>query len=542
MGVANHEGEAMGPSLRRIATLAALLSLCVTWMSAGSGPRAGAKAVFPGCEPAGAARLTVGRVACHEIPSRTLGGTTAFSYFIPPDCAPALHRRCPVLYLLHGFGGDLTSEMGTGPHPSSTVAALTKGPSVDPNTVMDPWSYANPSGWVPRRPIDFILVAPDGRTVPGGNGPEPWLDGFWGDWNPRYAKGGDMERYATPPPRFESHLLRELIPFVERRFPAGRGRDWRALLGTSLGGYGSYKIGLRHPDAFSSIGSISGAHNFLLGPGPDPVRGPDSGVDAPPAGYLQVPGIASDVMPLTSLPGPLKQFAVAFFALGDPVADQAYFRGNMPRDLALNGAAFAGSEPSLVIRGFSNDAIPRRAEDFSDLPTYLGEEAFEMLVLDMNIQMNEAFDVEGVPYQYELHPGIHSGPYWDPFVRGQLEAQYARVRHWDGGGDPPPQPDAFAYRSIDRRFTVWGWRVSVQREPTEFLTLTDVSCRAVTLHGTGTVTVTVPRRCATGVNGDRVFTADLGASGAIDDGADTSATTVHGRTVTVQLTPLGQRS
>src|SRR5207245_11665460 len=172
-----------------------------------------------------------------------------------------------------------------------------------------------------------------------------------------------------------------------------------------------------------------------------------------------------------------KQFAVTLYALGDPVGDQAYYRGSMPRDLALNGRASARGQTSLLIRGFSNDAIPRRTEDFSNPSSYFGAQAFELLVLDMNVQMDQAFADEGVPHYYALHPGIHSDVYWDPFLREQLEAQYAVVRHWGCTGRPAALRAVFTYRSIDNDFGIWGWTFDVVRAPIEFLTLTDVSCR-----------------------------------------------------------------
>src|SRR5205823_685858 len=93
----------------------------------------------------------VGRVVreqSQELTSPALGGTTAFSYFVPPACAPASGRRCPVLYLLHGFGGDYTSMLGTAAHPSAWVASVGSGPPVDPHRVADPWNYSDPAHWV----------------------------------------------------------------------------------------------------------------------------------------------------------------------------------------------------------------------------------------------------------------------------------------------------------------------------------------------------------------------------------------------------------
>lgn len=181
----------------------------------------------------------------------------------------------PVLYLLHGFGGDYRSMLGTADQPSSWVHALNQRPPSDPRASSTPWTLIDPATWVPAPPIDMILVAPHGRTVPDGYGPRPDIDSYWTDWNPRYAVGGDDPKYATPAPRFSRFLVDELIPYVEQHFPAGSGRDWRALAGTSLGGFGAYKNGLQHPDVFTSMGSVSGH---------DPVTvdlGPSAPVDEP---------------------------------------------------------------------------------------------------------------------------------------------------------------------------------------------------------------------------------------------------------------------
>ena len=83
----------------------------------------------------------------------------------------------------------------------------------------------------------------------------------------------------------------------------------------------------------------------------------------------------------------------------------------------------------------------------------------------------------GVGDHYELHPGIHSDPYWNPWLRGQLESQYASLRHPGGGGSPPPAPDRFAYRTVEQSFSVWGWRFEVTRPTVEFLEVRDVTCR-----------------------------------------------------------------
>jgi S-formylglutathione hydrolase FrmB len=523
--------------MRRVAAALGTLALAAGLLGvpAAVGGRHASAAVspFPDCAPATATpTLVVGSVSCLLVHGASLGGDDPVSYYVPPACDPVLGRRCPVLYLLHGFGGDYHGMLGTAAKPSGWVKALAAGPPVDPRAVPDPWNYP-PETWVPKPALDLILIAPHGRTLPGGFGPVAGLDSFWTDWNPRYATGGDSPKYATPPPRFSTFLTDELLPYVEAHFPTASGREWRAIAGTSLGGYGSYKNGLQHPDLWTSMGSVSGAHNFLFAPGVDP--GPTSspvGLQPPVAtGYVQVPGTAASV-PMAALPSQAQGFGVALLALGDPAADHAFYRGNMPRDLAMNGQAYDAGQQSLYIKGFSNDTVPRRTQDASDV----GGIAFEDIVLPMNVDMELAFSNEGVKNDYDLHPGIHSDPYRWPWLREQLEAQYARVAHADGTGTPTPAATRFSYRTISTDFSVWGWHVRVARSPVEFLNLRDVTCRGITLQGTGVVTLTVPDACPVPAAGSRTLSVDLGPSMPADEPAGLGATPAYGRTVTLDLT------
>lgn len=527
--------EVGGVVVRRAWALLAVAVLAAVALPIVS-PASQARAVtdpFAHCQAPDAPR-SIGVVACRREPAPELGGTTAFEYFVPPGCAM---RRCPTLYLLHGFGGDLTSMLGTPRDPSAWVAALAHQPAVSPYATSQPWKYADQRAWKPASPIDMVLIAPDGRTVPGGYGPGPLLDGFWADWNPRYAKGGRDARYATPPPRFASYVADELVPFVEHHMRVASGRGSRALDGESLGGYGAYAIGLQHPDEWSAIGADSGIMNILLAPGLDTSSpGAVPGV-LPPAQLPAVllPAPLGAPVPLGALPGPAANIGVVLYAFGDPVADQAYYLARQPVDLALNADAHRGATQSLVIRGFSNDTIPRMASDFS-LPGYFTAQAFEDLVLPTNVELNQAFARAGVRQHYELHPGIHEDVYWNPWLRVQVAAQYAALRHWDGTGHPPPRPTTFSYVSGAKRFEVWGWRFSVRRPVDELLRLTNVSCAGLTLRGTGEVTLTVPKRCHSTFRGSRVVTADLGPSLPAGDTADVDATPGYGRTVHINLT------
>lgn len=70
--------------------------------------------------------------------------------------------------------------------------------------------------------------------------------------------GGNQYINSTATGRYEDYLLREVIPFVEGRYPAGR----RGLWGKSSGGYGSMVLGMRHPGVFSALADHSGDAGF----------------------------------------------------------------------------------------------------------------------------------------------------------------------------------------------------------------------------------------------------------------------------------------
>jgi S-formylglutathione hydrolase FrmB len=516
-----------------------------------------APAVFADCTPPPSTtapfRLVTGAVACQELTdSEDLLGpgiAVPFEYYVPPACTAS--SPCPVLYLLHGFGGSYSEMLGTpGTDPASLawVAAETKEPP--PGFEADPWNYADPSSWISPpglEHLDMILVAPLGQTLPGGWGPKAQMDSYWVNWNPRYALGGDQQRYPTPPPRFASFVTGELPAFVDSYLPAGQGRDEQAIAGVSLGGYGAYDLGLQHPDLYSVMMAVSGAMNFLFAPAPQPgtVTLP-VGVQPPfPVSYERLPAATGAITGL-GLPPELGTFTTALTALGDPVADQAYFRGNMPTDLAMNGRAFAGDgQQVLGIDDFWNDMVPEQGAQQllgtgnpSGLGNDVSSEPFENIVFPMNLDMEAAFAQQGVANTFAIHPGNHSDTYRNAWFRSLEQFAYDRLVHPDGGGNLPPAPAVFDYRTISTDFSVWGWHFVVQRQPVEFLTLRSVSCDGLTLQGTGTVTVRVPPSCGTGYRGAPRFEVDLGPGQATDEPLDASATPLYGRTVRVELSSL----
>ncbi len=58
--------------------------------------------------------------------------------------------------------------------------------------------------------------------------------------------------------QFETFISSELVQYVDSHYRTHRSPSYRAITGLSMGGHGALWVGLRHPEVFGSIGSMSG--------------------------------------------------------------------------------------------------------------------------------------------------------------------------------------------------------------------------------------------------------------------------------------------
>lgn len=76
---------------------------------------------------------------------------------------------------------------------------------------------------------------------------------------PEGANGWYADSVSVPNDKYESYIVKELIPEIDKKFRTIADRDHRAIAGLSMGGYGAIKFGLKYPEMFSLVGSFSGA-------------------------------------------------------------------------------------------------------------------------------------------------------------------------------------------------------------------------------------------------------------------------------------------
>jgi enterochelin esterase-like enzyme len=159
-----------------------------------------------------------GEVAVVEYDSKTVGTRRKMLVYTPPGYSA--DRKYPVLYLLHGIGGDET-EWQRLCRPEHILDNLLADGKLQP----------------------MMVVMPNGRAQA----------------NDRAE--GNVFAAAPAFAKFEDDLLQDVIPAIEARYSVRTDRESRALAGLSMGGGQSLNFGLAHLDVFAWIGGFSSAPN-----------------------------------------------------------------------------------------------------------------------------------------------------------------------------------------------------------------------------------------------------------------------------------------
>jgi enterochelin esterase-like enzyme len=205
------------------------------------------------------AGIPAGRVERIEFPSSVTGGKRPAMVYVPPGYSTA--RKYPVLYLLHGIGGNEMHWTQFGAADSILDNLIAANKAVPMIVVM-------PNGRASNEPSTLFAGRGgrrgDGRgAAPVGNGAAPGPaaaqpgDGGRGGRPGGAAMGVEFQAYAA----FERELLADLIPYIESHYSAQAGREHRALAGLSMGGGQSLNFGLGNLDSFAWVGGFSSAPN-----------------------------------------------------------------------------------------------------------------------------------------------------------------------------------------------------------------------------------------------------------------------------------------
>jgi S-formylglutathione hydrolase FrmB len=143
-----------------------------------------------------------------KVKSSMLGKDVEYSIYLPADYDKS-NRRYPVLYLLHGYSDDETgwSQFGE---------AQIIGDRLMQNGEAAPMIIVMPDGGV-----SWYINSYDGKT------------------------------------RYEDFFVKELIPHIDATYRTRTTKQYRAIAGLSMGGYGTLIMATKHPDLFAAAAPLS---------------------------------------------------------------------------------------------------------------------------------------------------------------------------------------------------------------------------------------------------------------------------------------------
>jgi putative tributyrin esterase len=253
-----------------------------------------------------------------QFQSTLTGKTLPYNVILPRDYQTS-RTRYPVLYLLHGFSGHY-SDWATRTNLADYAAEYR-----------------------------LIVITPEGNN------------GWYTD-----SAGNQADKY-------ESYILQELVPDVDRRFRTIQSRYARGIAGLSMGGYGALKFGLKHPDQFVFAASLSGA-------------------------------TATTAWTEEDLKG-MSAIRDSLFGVFGPVGSETRRKNDIFE----------------IVRGLT----PARVANLPYLYLDCGTEDF---LIDMNQRFAAVLREKKVAHEYRELPGNHNWAYWDQQVQEVLQIAAQKMR------------------------------------------------------------------------------------------------------------------
>ena len=276
--------------------------------------------------------------------------------YLPPSYSQERNRRYPVVYFLHGYGVGVDAYLGMLNLQETADQAIANGAR------------------------EMILVLPDANTIYSGsmysNSPTT------GDW--------------------EGFISNNLVQYIDNHYRTVADRSSRGLSGHSMGGYGTVRIGMKHPEVFSAFYAMSScclmndpgarAKAPAKKPAASPAKKPTTGPAKKPAAKQGVPG--GNVF--ANVP-----FAEAAAWAPNPTNPPQYF--DMPtKDGQLQPlvvAKYAANSPLVMV-----DQYVPNLKKYSAIAMDVGDKD---TLRSMNIQLHEELTRLGVDHIFEEYDGNH---------------------------------------------------------------------------------------------------------------------------------------
>ena len=160
------------------------------------------------------AASAISRIVTDTIHSRILGSPRAVNVYLPKSFDTDSTRTYPILYLLHGLGGD-NNDWTNNSHLWSIADQLIRSGEAE----------------------EMVIVTPDADR----------------------GLGDDLQcgYFNVPGWAYEDFFFKEFIPRIESKYRAGGSKGKRAIAGLSMGGGGTTGYAQHHPEMFAAAYPMS---------------------------------------------------------------------------------------------------------------------------------------------------------------------------------------------------------------------------------------------------------------------------------------------
>ena len=256
----------------------------------------------------GARPATIERIKVHgEALAGNLEGNAVdrdVLVFLPPGYSRERKRRYPVVYALHGFSIGAEQWAREIHVPQTIEGAFAAGIR------------------------EVIVVLPDAKTV----------------------HNGSMYSSSVTTGDFENFIARDLVAYVDRNYRTLPRRESRGLVGHSMGGYGTARIGMKHPDVFGAL--------YIMSPCCLSVR------PAPPAELMKS---------LAEVKTPADSAKLSFFARATLATAAAWSPNPQKPPLYLDLPVVDGvAQPDVLNRWAANSPLAFADQYIGNLRRYAG--------------------------------------------------------------------------------------------------------------------------------------------------------------------------
>jgi CubicO group peptidase (beta-lactamase class C family)/enterochelin esterase-like enzyme len=271
------------------------------------------------------------------------------SIYLPPSYRTAPNRGYPVVYLLHGYTDNDDRWFGRVQHFINVPEVVDKSIAAGAH--------------------ETIVVMPNAYT--------------------RYQ--GSMYSSSATTGDWEAFIAKDLVSYVDAHYRTLADVKSRGLAGHSMGGYGTMRIGMKHPDVFSSIYALSPCCMI------------------PNIGQAAGRGAPSRAEAITTI----EEFEKADFGTKAQFASAAAWSPNVKNPPFFFDLPTKGGEPQRLVaaKWAANSPLAMLDQYVTNLKRLRGIAAdagdMDNPIAGTVRTLHEMLDAYGIPHLFEIYQGNH---------------------------------------------------------------------------------------------------------------------------------------